>query len=123
MTAQARLTENIRELLRFTRRTQADLAAHIKVSQPHISQMLSGKRQWQIEDFDLIADFFCVTVSDLFRNGHGAMERRSGRERRSGLDRRRRTEIPHRQIETGIAADEPRSPNRTLVPCAPTAEV
>lgn len=112
-TAQERLTANINELLAFTHRRQSALAAHLKVSQPHISNLLGGKRQWQIEDLDRIADFFCVTVADLFYDGHGQFDRRRGGERRSGLDRRRQRPERHREDSVTLreldrAADEGR---------------
>ena len=90
MSAQERLTANINELMEFTRRKQVAFAKYLKISQAHASMLLNGKRQWQIEDLDRIAEFFCVTVPDLFRDWEGHFERRAGRERRSGLDRRDR---------------------------------
>lgn len=88
-TARERLTANVKELLKFTRKKQNALAIHMNLSQPQISNLLSGKRQWQIEDLDRLADFFHVTPADLFQEGHGQFERRSGRERRLVADRRR----------------------------------
>ncbi len=86
--AQERLTSNINTLLGFTKRRQSALAIHMGISQPHVSNLLNGKRLWQVEDLDSVADFFSVTVSDLFRATEGAFERRSGAERRSRVDRR-----------------------------------
>ena len=89
--AQERLTSNINTLLGFTRRRQSALAIHMGISQPHVSNLLNGKRLWQVEDLDSVADFFSVTVSDLFRENDGVFERRSGAERRSRVDRRLNT--------------------------------
>ena len=88
-TARERLTANVKELLKFTRKNQKALADHMRLSQPQISHLLNGKRQWQIEDLDRLADFFHVTPADLFQDGHGRFERRSGHERRIIADRRR----------------------------------
>ncbi len=90
VTASDRLTANVRELLVFVGRTQVELAAHLGISQPQASLLLHGKRPWQVKDFDQLAAFFCVSVGDLFNEGHGRHERRAGKDRRCGPERRRR---------------------------------
>lgn len=89
--SEALLRQNVQELLTFTRRSQAELAEHLRLSQPHVSMLLKGKRRWQVEYLDALANFFCVTVPLLFVNGNGdgKHDRRKGYERRCGKDRRR----------------------------------
>lgn len=85
--AQARLRLNVQELMDFCGKTQVELARYLKLSQPHVSNLLSGVRPWQIEHLDKLATFFRVTVPSLFNEGHGNRDRRIY-QRRSGVERR-----------------------------------
>lgn len=89
MTAQEAITKNVKGLLHFTRRKQADLAEYLGLSQPYVSLLLNGHRQWQIDMLDRLADFFCVTVPSLLIDGEDSHERRCGVDRRLRGDRRR----------------------------------
>lgn len=88
MGAQSLLTRNIRAYLKFARRTQADLAAALNVSQGYVSQLLNEKRDWQIDMLDTIAALFCVTVSALFIESESGGERRHCPTRRTNGGRR-----------------------------------
>lgn len=90
MTAREVLVQNVRDLLEFTKHSQVELAEHLGVSQPSISQKLHGARPFQLEELDAIAAFFHLSVPELFaRNDEGHFERRNPADRRSGRDRRR----------------------------------
>lgn len=91
--AQRLLTRNVRTLLDWTGRRQADLACALGVSQAYVSQMLNGVRPWQVEHLDNIAAFFRVTIPSLFIEGdEDRFERRvHSSDRRTGRDRRRPT--------------------------------
>lgn len=87
--AQEQLTRNVRRLLEFTRNKQSDLAQALGVTQGHVSLLLSGQRQWQVDMLDVLARFFVVSVPALFiapdRLGG---DRRRIPDRRTGHDRR-----------------------------------
>lgn len=92
--AQLLLAENIRTLL-YRRRLEAGaLAIWCGHKPPWISKIISGRRGVQIPDLGRIADFFGLTIAELFSPAlsHVAErrkdQRRSGAERRSGKDRR-----------------------------------
>jgi transcriptional regulator with XRE-family HTH domain len=89
MDAQGTLTRNVKAWLAFTGRSQAELAAHLKVTQGYVSLLLNGKRPWQVDLLDGVADFLCVSVPLLFaETGDGRVDRRSGVERRARRERR-----------------------------------
>lgn len=91
LSAQEQLTRNVNQMLVFTGKKQADLAASLHISQPYISMLLAGKREWQIEMLDRIAAFFMTTVSALFVTGDGTtIDRRRVSDRRHGCDRRQK---------------------------------
>lgn len=93
ISAQEQLTRNVNQMLAFTGKKQADLAASLHISQPYISMLLAGKREWQIEMLDHIAAFFLTTVSALFVTGDGAaIDRRRVPDRRRDCDRRRKSQ-------------------------------
>lgn len=95
-TANDRLRRNVKALMDWRRMTQAQLAERLGQSQPWLSKRLTGTTPFQIEDLDLLANAFSLSPQDLFCEGHGEFERRTGEERRSGTDRRtRRDPFPH----------------------------
>jgi transcriptional regulator with XRE-family HTH domain len=105
------LIENIKALLHARRVEDAALAIWCGHSAPWISKILRGERGVQIPDLGKIADFFGLTVSELFHHGisplterrHGA--RRTGAERRA-LDDRRQTDV-HRRLHPDMSGTFP----------------
>ena len=90
------LQQNIRALLDSRGIDDKALAIWCGHRPAWLSKILSGERGVQIRELGRIADFFALTVSDLFQYGISAMndrrrkERRSATERRTGQDRRSR---------------------------------
>lgn len=85
------MAENVSTLLRARGQTQHDLAQWCHRSDVWVSQFLQGKRMWQLDDLDRIADFFGIATYQLFQPGiaplterRKAVNRRTGRERRVG---------------------------------------
>jgi hypothetical protein len=88
------LAENIRTLL-YRRHLEAGaLAVWCGHKSPWISKIINGERGVQLQDLGRIADFFGLTVADLFQHGISEVgerrksERRTGSERRTSRDRR-----------------------------------
>lgn len=91
------LARNIQALLRARGHDMAGLAAFCRHGTPWISKILAGDRNVQVNDLGKIADFFGLTVPDLFQYGIDPLleRRRTARrvsERRSGEDRRTKTQ-------------------------------
>ena len=83
------LGENVSALLRARGQTQHDLAQWCHKTDVWVSQFLNGKRLWQLDDLDRIADFFGIATYQLFQPGISPLtERRSKLERRTGRERR-----------------------------------
>jgi hypothetical protein len=88
------LAENIRTLLAVRGIDAGALATWCGHSPPWISKILSGERGVQVRELGKVADFFGLTVAQLFQHGISPLterrrgERRSGVERRTGQDRR-----------------------------------
>lgn len=88
------LAQNIRSLLHARRVEAGALAAWCGHQPPWISKILKGERGAQVKDLGKIADFFGLTVAQLFQHGISPLTerrhetRRSGGERRTGEDRR-----------------------------------
>jgi hypothetical protein len=95
--AEKLLLENIRTLLRERGLEASSLAAWCGHRPAWISKILSEERGVQIKDVGRIADFFGLTVAQLFQHGISPLgerrrgARRSPLERRSAADRRRDT--------------------------------
>lgn len=91
------LVRNIRSLLASRNIDASSLASWCGHRPAWISKVLSSERGVQLKDLGKIADFFGLTVAELFQYGVDPLlerrrgERRTGRDRRSGEDRRRRT--------------------------------
>lgn len=92
------LKHNIDYLLNLRQQSRRDLASWVRQStdkkkiDPWISQIFtSPTREFQIKYLDRIADFFGLTVYQLFQpglEGSTVAERRKAGERRTGRDRR-----------------------------------
>ena len=88
------IVENLKTLLRERRIEAQSLAMWCGHRSSWISKILSGERGLQIRELGKIADFFGLTVADLFQHGitplaeRRSQERRSERDRRTGKDRR-----------------------------------
>ncbi len=88
------LVQNIQALLAARGESAKSLAQWAGHRPAWLSKILSGERGIKLTDLDKIADFFGLTVAQLFSHGissvterrHG--ERRSPTDRRSGQDRR-----------------------------------
>src|ERR1041385_4395449 len=94
MRADHLLLNNIRALLTARGQKQRDLAFWMQRHETWLSKILKADRGVRMKDLDRIADFFGLTVHQLFAPGTSAYaerrrgDRRSGRDRRSGTDRR-----------------------------------
>ena len=88
------LIHNVRALLRARGIDEKDLAFWCGHKPPWINKILNGTRGVALEDVGKIADFFGLTVAQLFQQGISALyerrraERRSDSHRRGGQDRR-----------------------------------
>lgn len=88
------LIENIRSLLLARRINRQDLARWCGHKPAWISKILSGERGVNLKDLSPIADFFGLTVAELFHPGISSVTERRRRdrrileERRAGEDRR-----------------------------------
>jgi hypothetical protein len=88
------VAENVTVLLKARGQNQAELAQWCRHSGVWVSQFLTGKRSWQLDDLDRIADFFGIATYQLFQPGISSLterriaDRRSLRERRIGHQQR-----------------------------------
>lgn len=95
------LVRNIQALLNGRGIDATALAVWCGHKAPWISKILSGDRGVQMKELGKIADFFGLTVSQLFQYGIDPLterrraERRSGNDRRDGVDRRQRRDYAH----------------------------
>lgn len=92
--ANDRLRRNVQALMDWRRMTQADLAGKMGRSQPWLSKRMTGYTPFQIEDLDALTNVFGLSPQELFCEGHGELDRRTGSERRSGTDRRHTRRTP-----------------------------
>lgn len=96
MKANQLIKHNIDTLLKARGQTRRDLASWVRQSidakkvDPWISQIFGNSdREFQTKYLDRIADFFGLSVYQLFQPGISPLtERRKGRDRRSGRERR-----------------------------------
>lgn len=86
------LAENIRALLRHRGIDDGDLAFFCGHQPSWISKFLNQHRGMSLEDIGKVADFFGLTVSELFSPGISAVTERRGRTRRVRDDRRTHVE-------------------------------
>lgn len=88
------LVQNIRSLLIARGEDDKALAMWAGHRPAWISKILSSERGIKLKDLDKIADFFGLTVAQLFQHGISPLTerrkkaRRSGQDRRTGIDRR-----------------------------------
>lgn len=88
------LVQNIQSLLAARRENAKSLAQWAGHRPAWLSKILASERGIKLSDLDKIADFFGLTVAQLFTNGISPLterrrgERRSSQDRRSGQDRR-----------------------------------
>lgn len=88
------LVQNVRALLAARGEDAKALALWAGHRPAWLSKILSGDRGVKLSDLDKIADFFGLTVAQLFQHGISSLterrkgERRSGQDRRTGKDRR-----------------------------------
>jgi transcriptional regulator with XRE-family HTH domain len=88
------LVQNIQSLLAARNEDQKALAMWAGHRPAWLSKILSGDRGIKLSDLDKIADFFGLTVAQLFQHGISTLterrhaERRTGQDRRTGHDRR-----------------------------------
>jgi hypothetical protein len=86
--ADVMLVHNIRALLDSRGIEDKALAIWCGHRPPWLSKILSGERGIPIKELGKVADFFALTVSDLFQFGISSMTDRRRRERRQAIDRR-----------------------------------
>lgn len=86
------LVENIRTLLAVRGIEAKALAIWCGHKEPWLSKILSFDRGVQMDDLDKIADFFGLTVAQLFQPGISPLAERRHRQRRSSDDRRSGTD-------------------------------
>lgn len=109
------LVENIRALLAGRGVDDKALAIWCGHRPAWLSKVLSGERGIKLPDLDKIADFFGLTVAQLFQHGiSGLTERRHGErrtvgDRRSGQERRGKTSATvHPDVSTFPQREYPR---------------
>lgn len=99
MKAQLLLALNIRTLLKARGAKDADLAFYCGHGRAWISKVLAGQREVAYGDLDKVADFFGLTLADLFSYGispkleRRKATRRAGSDRRTGQDRRQPSNV------------------------------
>lgn len=82
------LAENIRTLLNVRRIEASALAVWCGHKPAWISKILSGERGMPVKELGRVADFFGLTVCDLFSPGISPLTERRSRQRRQAQDRR-----------------------------------
>jgi transcriptional regulator with XRE-family HTH domain len=82
------LVENIRALLAARGEDDKALAMWCGHKPAWLSKIMSGERGIKLPDLDRVADFFGLTVAQLFQHGISPLTERRRAERRSGKDRR-----------------------------------
>jgi hypothetical protein len=114
------LAENIRTLLSARRLDDSALAVWCGHKPAWISKILAGERGVPVKELGKIADFFGLTVSQLFSPGISSLterrkgERRSVEDRRTGVDRRQPVE-KRLSVHPDVNPFPPR-PKRKILP-------
>ncbi len=93
------LIQNVNALLAARGSDAKALATWCGHKPAWISKVLAGERGVQLKDLDKIADFFGLTVAQLFQHGISPLTERRRGQRRSGTDRRSATD--RRQADGG----------------------
>lgn len=113
------LAENLRTLLANRRLDDSALAVWCGHKPAWISKILAGERGVPLKELGKIADFFGLTVSQLFSPGISPLterrrgERRSVEDRRTGVDRRQPESRP--SVHPDVNPFPPR-PQRKIKP-------
>ncbi len=109
--AEVLLVENVRSLLNARGIDSQALAQWCGHKPAWISKILSGERGVQTADIGKIADFFGLTVSQLFQQGISPLTERRKAARRTGGDRRvadrRQSEPMHGRLHPDTGATFP----------------
>lgn len=93
MRASYLLIHNLKALIHSRGVTAHDLAFFCGHKGAWASKILSGQRGIAVDDLDKVADFFGVTVDQLFRPGIASvLERRRSLDRRQGPEDRRQSD-------------------------------
>lgn len=82
------LVENIRALLAARGTDDKALAMWCGHKPAWLSKILSGERGIKLPDLDKVADFFGLTVAQLFHHGISGLTERRHTQRRNGGERR-----------------------------------
>lgn len=88
MRAQSLLKQNVEALLRARHQQDKDLAMWVGHSGGWISKVFKGERNIRVTDLDRIADFFGLSVYQLFAPGIGPLTERRVVQRRKLKERR-----------------------------------
>jgi transcriptional regulator with XRE-family HTH domain len=70
-----------------------------KRSQAWASRKLTGLQPFRVQELDMLAAVFNITIPELFFDEYGQWDRRSGSDRRKGERRQRRQTIYDAKIE------------------------
>jgi hypothetical protein len=112
MHANRLMKSNIDALLRARGQTRKDLAIWCRKTESWISKIFTeDRREFPMQYFDRIADFFGIATYQLLQPGISPLtERRAGTQRRSGRDRRvsrlHLTAGPRPQLTVALESDE-----------------
>jgi len=98
------LVQNIQSLLAGRGET-ARLAQWAHHKPAWLSKILAGDRGIKLSDLDKIADFFGLTVAQLFQHGISPLTERRRTNRRSGTDRRSGQDRRQSELARGIHPD------------------
>lgn len=60
---------NVSAMLMLAGQTQSDLAQTMRVNQGNVSRKIAGVAKWDLDDLDLAARHFGITVADLVTPG------------------------------------------------------
>lgn len=121
MRADLLLVENIRTLLAVRRIDDSALAIWCGHKAAWISKILSGERGMPVKEIGKVADFFGLTVCELFSPGISPLTERRKRQRRGTVDRRHGGErrVPReeqRPIHPDVSPFPPRQKKRKTQP-------
>lgn len=75
MTRQVQLVRQIRSRLALLDRTQGDLGAALGLGHAAMSARMNGRREFTFTELEKIADYFGLTLRDLFSFEVGEGER------------------------------------------------
>lgn len=99
------LVQNINSLIAARGVNAAAVAAWAGHRPAWLSKILSGDRGIKLSDLDKIADFFGLTVAQLFQHGISPLTERRRGERRTEKDRRSGEERRQSNLDRGVHPD------------------